>query len=147
MDVKQEIHDIIFDEEEKLRRVFCRVIDESICYAKENNYNSIDTYIYIYDKIDELLVHVLTYYGYDSKDNYVLSEDFISKIYDYINPLLLAAMEELRSKTLELLDISYLGCFIEEFEKFKKIINKFDERQMKPIYECICIRRLVKDDK
>ena len=80
-------------------------------------------------------------------DNYVLSEDFISKIYDYINPLLLAAMEEVRSKTLELLDISYLGCFIDEFEKFKKIINKFDERKMKPIYECICIRRLVKDDK
>ena len=146
MDVKKEIHDIIFDEEEKLIRVFCRVIDESICYAKENNYNSIDTYIYVYDKIDELLVHVLNYYGYDSKDNYVLSQSFIERIYDYIEPLFLEASEELRNKALRLFDISYLGHFIDEFEQFKKIISKFDERNMSSAYECIKIRRLVNDD-
>lgn len=147
MDIKQEIHDIIFEEEVKLKNVFIRIIDESICYAKENNYDSIETYLFVYDKINELLNHVSSYYGYSSGDNYVLSQEFIEQIYNYIDDLFLKASEELKNKAFDLLDISYLGHFIDEFEKFKKIIDKFDARELTSAYECIQIRRLVKDDK
>lgn len=146
MEVKEEIHNIIFEEEEKLRKIFIRVIDESVLYAQNNNYNSVDTYLYVYDKINELFGHVLTFYGYTSNDNCILSQSFIEVIYDYVNDLSLQATEELRVKALELFDISYLGHFVDEFEKFKKIIDKFDERDISSIYECVKIRRLVNND-
>ncbi len=147
MDIEQEIHNIILDEEEKLKIVFFRVIDESINFAKENNYNCVDTYLLVYDKIEELLRHISTYYSYTSNDNVPVSQEFLEEIYNYVNPLSLDATEELRNMVLALLDISYLGHFVDEFEKFKKIIDKFDKRDIRSIYECVRIRRLVNDDK
>ena len=69
----------------------------------------------------------------------------MSEIYDYFDYLSLEATKELRNRVLDLCDIGYLGYFIDEFNQFKKIIDKFDERGLSSIYECINIRRLVCD--
>lgn len=147
MNIEDEIHAVISDEEERLKSIFIRVIDESVLYCKNNNFNSVDTYLYVYDKIDELFKYVLSYYGYTSNDNEILSYSFICEIYDYINYLSLEATEELRKKALKLLDISYLGFFIDEFNEFKKILDQFDKRDIRPVYECIKIRRLENNGK
>ena len=145
MDIKEEIHSIISEEEKQLKNIFIKVIDETILFAKENNYNSVDTYIYVYDKVNELFGYVSNYYGYTSSDNCVLSYSFMSEIYDYFDYLSLEATKELRNKVLELFDIGQLGYFMDEFNQFKKIIDKFDERGLSSIYECVNIRRLVYD--
>jgi hypothetical protein len=71
----------------------------------------------------------------------------MTEIYDYIHYLSLEATEELRNKVLELFDIGYLGYFMDEFNQLKKTIDKFDERGIFSIYQCVDIRRLLPNDK
>ena len=105
MDIKKEIENIISEYESKLKTVFIKVIDETITYARNNNYSSINTYLLVYDKIEEMLRCISTNLGYSSKDKYALSQTFIEEIYNYINPLYLDAEEEIRNKALDLHDI------------------------------------------
>ena len=147
MDIGKEIENIISEYESKLKVFFIKVIDETIVYAKNNNYSSINTYLLVYDKIEELLCYISTYFGYSSKDKYVLSQTFIEEIYNYINPLYLEAEEEIRNKALDLHDILYLGNFIDEFKEFEKIIEEFDKREIQSIYEMIRLERVIKHEK
>lgn len=144
MDIGKEIENIVSEYESKLKVFFIKVIDETIVYAKNNNYSSINTYLLVYDKIEELLCYISSYLGYSSKDKYVLSQTFIEEIYDYINPLYLEAEEEIRNKALDLHDILYLGNFIDEFKEFQKIIEEFDKREIPSIYELIRLERVIK---
>ena len=144
MDIGKEIENIVSEYESKLKVFFIKVIDETIVYAKNNNYSSINTYLLVYDKIEELLCYISSYLGYSSKDKYVLSQTFIEEIYNYINPLYLEAEEEIRNKALDLHDILYLGNFISEFKEFQKIIEEFDKRGIPPIYELIRLERIMK---
>lgn len=147
MDIKKEIENIISEYESKLKTVFIKVIDETIAYARNNNYSSINTYLLVYDKIEEMLRCISTNLGYSSKDKYVLSQTFIEEIYNYINPLYLDAEEEIRNKALDLHDILYLGNFIDEFKEFEKIIEEFDKREIQSIYESIKLERVIKYEK
>ena len=147
MDIGKEIENIVSEYESKLKVFFIKVIDETTVYAKNNNYSSINTYLLVYDKIEELLCYISSYLGYSSKDKYVLSQTFIEEIYDYINPLYLEAEEEIRNKALDLHDILYLGNFIDEFKEFQKIIEEFDNREIPSIYELIRLERVIKHEK
>lgn len=147
MDIKKEIENIISEYESKLKMFFIKVIDETIAYARNNNYSSINTYLLVYDKIEEMLRCISTNLGYSSKDKYVLSQTFIEEIYNYINPLYLDAEEEIRNKALDLHDILYLGKFIDEFKEFQKIIEEFDKREIQSVYETIKLERVIKYEK
>ena len=108
----------INDYEEIAYKELMNDINIAVKKAKEKNFNPIETYKHIKEKLEESEETLSTLFGITN--NTPLSDYTLSRIYDYIDTYQQDAAKYAKRKTLELINNLSDEEYIEFYEKNKK---------------------------
>lgn len=126
----EEILSIIRECESKLFIIIKREIDKAIIRCKENNYDSIKTYIEIQKVINDLYDTIAKILGVSG-----VSEELVEKVGEYTEEYEKAGVNLFQEKAELLLTARTLDELLDEMKKLNAIMKELDSVESSYIYE------------
>ena len=129
MSIGNDFISIVNEYDNKLYDIFKKIIENTALYAKENNMNSIETYIIITEKLETsyvdlaLAMGIISPYDVPNEINPPITERLLERIYESMEPFIQDARDEIKLQAEDVLNSKTLDELKEKYEKLSHILN------------------------
>jgi len=129
MSIGNDFISIVNEYDNKLYDIFKKIIENTALYAKENNMNSIETYIIITEKLETsyvdlaLAMGIISPYDVPNEINPPITERLLERVYELMEPFIQDARDEIKLQAEDVLNSKTLDELKEKYEKLSHILN------------------------